>query len=264
MNSESKIMMKKIILFSVALVSLLLISCEDDPKNARIMVWLTDDAGDYQEVNVDLEAVEVHTSDTESESGWRPVEITPQIYNLLDYANGKETLLGGLELPGGKISQIRLKLGDENTLMVNDSVYHLETPSAQQSGLKIKVNQVLAEGITYKVTLDFEAGKSIVRTGNKKYILRPVIRAITEAASGAIKGSVNPAGVVAVTLMAADTVVSTTSTSEEGQFLFGGIADEGTYKLVFDAPGDAPVVEKADVNVVIGQVTDVGTVEVPQ
>ncbi|MEX1239800.1 MAG: DUF4382 domain-containing protein [Cyclobacteriaceae bacterium] len=256
--------MKKLILFSVALMSVFFFSCEDGPKNARIEVWLTDEAGDYQEVNVDLQAVEVHTSETDNEQGWQSVEITPQVYNLLDYTNGKETLLGGLELPGGKLSQVRLKLGDENTVMVDDQVYDLTTPSAQQSGLKIRVNEVLGEGITYKITLDFEAGKSVVKTGNGKYILKPSIRAMTEAASGAIKGSVNPPGVVAITLMAADTVNSTTSSNEEGKFLFSGIKTAGTYKLVFDAPGDAPVVEKADVDVGIGAVTDVGVIEIGQ
>lgn len=256
--------MKKHFLFSITLISLFLFSCEDDPKNARIEVWLTDGPGDYQEVNVDLEAVEVNSSESNSERGWQPVEITPQVYNLLEYTNGKATLLGGLELPGGRISQIRLKLGEDNTVKVDNATHDLTTPSSQQSGLKIKVNQVLLEGVTYKITLDFEAGRSIVETSDGKYILKPVIRAVTEAASGAIKGVVDPAAVVAVTLMAADTVHSTTSTSEEGKFLFGGLKDPGTYKLIFDAPGDGPLVEKADVSVVVGVVTDVGVIEVAQ
>ena len=261
MNSEFRLM-KKLFLLCSALIAVLFMSCEDDPKNARIEVWLTDGPGDYQQVNIDLQAVEVHTNDTDTEQGWQSVNITPQVYNLLDYTNGKATLLGGLELPGGRISQIRLKLGEDNTVMVDDQVHDLTTPSAQQSGLKIKVNEVLAEGVTYKITLDFEAGKSIFQNGNGTYILKPVIRAVTEAESGAIKGSINPPGVVAITLMAADTVVSTTSSTEEGAFLFGGIKDPGLYKLVFDAPGDGPLVEKTDVSVEVGSVTDVGVIEV--
>jgi hypothetical protein len=256
--------MKKLILLSAVLISVFFCSCDDEPKNARIEVWLTDDEGDYQEVNVDLQAVEVHTSNTDDEQGWQSVDITPQVYNLLEYTNGKETLLGGLELPAGKVSQIRLKLGDENNVKVDDQVYDLATPSAHQSGLKIRINEVIGEGILYKITLDFEAGKSVVKTGNGKYILKPSIRALTEAASGAVKGSVNPAGIVAVSLMAADTVHSTTSTNEEGKFLFGGLKTAGVYKLVFDAPGDAPVVEKTDVDVQIGVVTDVGIIEITQ
>lgn len=256
--------MKKIILFFVALMSVFFLSCEDDPKNARVEIWLTDDPGNYQEVNIDLQAVEVHSSETDNEEGWQPVEFTPQVYNLLDYTNGKETLLGGLELPGGRLSQIRLKLGDNNTVKIDEEAFDLTTPSGQQSGLKIRVSEILAEGITYKITLDFEAGKSVVKSGNGKYILKPSIRAITEAASGAIKGSVNPAGVIPITLMAADTVHSTTSSNEEGKFLFGGIKTAGNYKLVFDGPGDGPALEKTDVAVAIGTVTDVGVIEIAQ
>ncbi|HET9485905.1 MAG TPA: DUF4382 domain-containing protein [Chryseosolibacter sp.] len=255
--------MKKLFLFAVALISVFLMSCQDDdPKNAKIEVWLTDDWGDYQEVNVDIQSVQVHATQTDSENGWQTVEVTPKVYNLLEFANGQETLLGGLELPAGKISQIRLKLGENNTVKVGDVVYDLETPSAQQSGLKLQVHEILAEGITYKIVLDFEAGKSVIHTtGTGTYVLRPVIRAITEAQDGAIKGIVDPAGVVAVSLMAADTVHSTTSTNEQGEFFFQGL-QPGTYKLVFDTPGEDPLVEKTGVEVQLGVVTDVGTIDV--
>lgn len=252
--------MKKIFLLFVAVLSVALFSCEDNEKNARVEVWLTDDPGDFQEVNVDLQAVEIHTSEAETENGWQSLDITPKVYNLLDLTNGNETFLGDLELPGGKISQIRLKLGDDNTVKVDDVIHPLTTPSAQQSGLKLQVHQVLSKGVTYKITLDFEAGKSVVKTGAGAYILKPVIRVITEAQSGAIKGTVDPAGVVEIKLMAADTLHSTTSSDDQGGFLFGGLP-EGTYKMVFDAPGDNPDIEKTDVAVEVGEVTDVGVVD---
>ena len=262
MNSEF-ILMKKLILFLVPLISLSLFSCEDnDPKNARIEVWLTDEPGDYQEVNVDVQGVEVHSNETDDDQGWQSIEITPKVYNLLDLANGNETFLGDLELPAGRLSQIRLILGDDNTVKVDDQTHPLTTPSAQQSGLKIQMHQTLAEGVTYKITLDFEAGKSVVETGSGAYILKPVIRAMTEAQDGVIKGSVEPAGVVAISLLDADgATVTTTSSDEEGNFLIGGL-EAGTYKLVFDTPGDDPLVEKADVTVVLGEVTEVGVVDV--
>ena len=252
--------MKKLFLFPLSLLTLSLFSCQDNGGNSRIEVWLTDAPGDYKAVNIDVQGVEVHIGDSEDSSGWKSLHVTPKSYNLLDLANGNETFLGDLELPGGRISQIRLILGDNNTLFDEDSVeQNLTTPSGQQSGLKIQINQVLAEGITYKILLDFEAGKSIVKTGSSKYILKPVIRAITEAQDGAIKGVVSPAAVVAISLMAADTVVTTTSSDEAGEFLIRGL-QAGTYKLVFDAGASTPDVEKTDVAVVVGEVTDVGEV----
>ena len=114
--------MKKFCLFIAFVFALL--SCEDT-QNARIEVWLTDDPGDFQEVNVDIQAVEVHSSETDHERGWNSIGITPSVYNLLDLTNGKETFLGDLDLPGGRLSQIRLKLGENNTIKVNDQT--LET-----------------------------------------------------------------------------------------------------------------------------------------
>ena len=168
--------MKKYFLFSLALLTVVFFSCEDE-KKARIEVWLTDAPGDYQEVNIDLQGVEVTSSETDSEQGWRAVQLTPQVYDLLKLTNGIEALLGEVELPAGRLSQVRLKLGENNSIKVDDQVYPLATPSAQQSGLKIQLHEVLGEGATYKVLLDFDAAKSVVEGGTGSYSLKPVITA---------------------------------------------------------------------------------------
>ncbi len=254
--------MKKLFLVAIALISLCFLSCEDE-KNAKIEVWLTDGPGEFQEVNIDVQGVEIHSSETDNERGWQAVEVTPAIHNLQNLTNGREIMLGNLELPGGRISQIRLKLGDNNTVKVDDVIYPLNTPSAQQAGLKLQIHEILAEGITYKILLDFEAGKSVIETGSGSYSLKPVIRAVMEAKDGGIKGVVDPAAVVAISLIKGEETASTTSSDEEGNFLIVGL-EAGTYTLVFDAEGDQPVVEKGGVTVETGVVTDVGVVEVPQ
>ncbi len=45
------------------------------------------------------------------------------IYNLLEFVNGQDTLIVDEDIPSGYISQIRLVLGENNTVMV-DSVVH--------------------------------------------------------------------------------------------------------------------------------------------
>ena len=254
--------MKKYLFLPFAFFSFFFFSCEDE-KNARIEVWLTDAPGDYQEVNIDLQGVEIHSSENDNDRGWQSLAVTSQIYNLLELTNGAETLLSSQELPGGRISQIRLKLGENNTVKIDDEVHALSTPSAQQSGLKVKINTVLAEGITYKILLDFDAAKSIVKTGAGTYSLKPVIRALTEAQNGAIKGKVDPAATVTIAVMSGEETITTTSSNEDGEFLIRGL-EAGTYKLVFDGPGDAPVIEKAGVVVQLGVVTDLSLVSVPQ
>ena len=253
--------MKKAVLL-LTLLSLFCASCQDE-KNARIEVWLTDDPGDFQEVNIDIQGVEIHSSENDHGQGWQAVAVTPKVVNLLELANGNETFLGDLELPGGRISQIRLKLGEANSIKVDNETFGLSTPSAQQSGLKVQVHQVLAEGITYKIVLDFDAAKSVVENGNGDFSLKPVIRALAEAQDGAIKGKVDPAGQVSISVMVGDDVITTTTSDDNGEFLIRGL-EPATYRLVFDAADTAPDVEKADVEVAVGAVTDVGTIAVEQ
>jgi hypothetical protein len=42
---------------------------------------------------------------------------------------------------------------------------------------------------------DFDANKSIVKLGNGGYKLKPVIRTVETAISGAIKGTITPIGI---------------------------------------------------------------------
>lgn len=254
--------MKKLFVLSLALV-LGLASCEEE-KNARIEVWLTDAPGDFQEVNVDIQGVEIHSgADDDNGKGWQALDVAPQVHNLLELTNGAKILLGDLELPAGKISQIRLKLGDNNSVKVDDETFELSTPSAQQSGLKVQIHQVLVEGITYRIVLDFDAAKSVVETGNNHFLLKPVIRAMTEAQDGAIKGKIDPAQSLSISVMSGEEIVTTTTSNAEGEFLIRGL-ETGTYRLIFDLPGDTPDVEKSDVSVELGGVTDLGVVQIAQ
>jgi hypothetical protein len=245
-------------------VCLWLMSCESDSdtKTARIEVWMTDSPGDYQEVNIDLLAVEVHVGDDDSESGWRSLPTEKGIYNLLDLTNGIDTLIGEIEVPAGKISQIRLKLGENNSIKVDGDVHDLSTPSAQQSGLKLQVHQTLEADVTYKILLDFDVARSIVLTGNGKYKLKPVIRTITEAQDGAIKGTVTPkeSTPAVYAIMNLDTL-GTTFADSDGHFLIRGLPS-GSYLVSIDpATGFQPAI-KQNVTVTLGSVTDIGMVEI--
>jgi hypothetical protein len=258
--------MKQIIssLITMGLIVVWLIGCDSGSEAAHVQVWLTDSPGDFQEVNIDLQSIEVHVGDDDSESGWRSVSAEKGIYNLLELTNGLDTLIGEVELPAGKISQVRLKLGNNNSVKVAGEVFDLKTPSAQQSGLKIQVHQTLEEDITYKILLDFDVARSIVLTGNGKYILKPVIRSITEAQDGAIKGVITPkeSTPAVYAIMNADTL-GTTFCDSTGHFLIRGLAP-GSYLVSVDPSADFQPVIRENVVVTLGTVTDIGTVEILQ
>lgn len=259
--------MKRII-FPFVILGLMIVwlaGCgESDSRPARIQVWLTDAPGDFQEVNIDLQAVEVHVGDDDSESGWLSLPTEKGIYNLLELTNGIDTLIGDIEVPAGKISQIRLKLGDNNSIKVSDEVFDLTTPSAQQSGLKLQIHQTLEPGITYKILLDFDVARSVLLTGSGKYILKPVVRTITEAQDGAIKGVVTPkeSTPAVYAIMNADTL-GTTFCDSTGHFLIRGLPS-GSYSVSIDPSGGFQPVVRENVTVTLGSVTDIGVVTILQ
>ncbi|WP_282036797.1 DUF4382 domain-containing protein [Saccharicrinis aurantiacus] len=254
-------------LFLMALVAILFTACNDNDsnssnQNAKLSIRLTDAPADYEQVLIDVQEIHINAS-SEENSGWQELEVlNPGVYNLLDFKNGMDTLLVDQELPAGKISQMRLVLGDNNQIMVDGDLHNLDTPSAQQSGLKFKINAELVEGITYKLWIDFDAGRSIVEKGNGGYSLKPVIRTFTAATSGAIKGIVTPveANTYIMAISASNDTASTFADEETGEFLIRGI-EASTYKVDFVPNDDYQSQTIEDVNVTIGEVNDLELIE---
>lgn len=252
------------------LLSLSLFSCitEDSVStgsgSTRLNVRLTDSPGDYEEVNVDIRGMRVNMTSNENEKDWIEIEnFNSGIYNLLELTGGVDTLLASNEIPAGKIYQIRLILGTENSVKVKGKLYPLQTPSAQQSGLKLKVNAQIQEGLHYNMLLDFDAARSVVQAGKSgKYILKPTITVITELASGSIKGIVKPAEAhPAIWAIAGADTIAGTYASESGEFLLRGLS-ENTYKVIFKPAGGFKDLTLEGIEVSMGQIIDLGEVEI--
>jgi hypothetical protein len=241
-------------------------SCSEkstDNGKARLEVRMTDDPVDYDAVNIDILDVQIKvTDDDNDDNGWQSLPgVKRGVYNLLNLVNDKDTLLVDAEINPGRLHQIRLVLGTDNTVIVDGLHIPLQTPSAQQSGLKLNVQQDVSGGILYTILLDFDAGKSIVKTGNGKYILKPVIRTVLTAAGGSIRGSVSPGSVLTgvYAIQGADTVAST-FTGPGGGYLLKGLP-QGSYDLHYwpiDTTYDSWI--KNGVPVTVGNVTVVDTV----
>lgn len=225
--------------FVIFLSVFLFTSCteENNSGKARLQIALVDAPGDYQEVNINVVGVEMNWSSSDDQ-GWETLPMVERkTYDLLKLTGGQEAILVDTEIPAGaKIHQLRLILGDGNTVKVEGvpQPLDLETPSAQNSGLKLNIQQQIEEGLVYKVVLDFDVAKSIVKTGNGKYILKPVIRSFLEAQGGSLKGTVTPAECAnaTITISGPDPSTNTISanTNSGGLFLFKGL-DAGTYTV---------------------------------
>jgi len=151
------------------------VSPEDSSAKANLQIRMTDDPGDFDQVNIDLQQVAIKFRDS---SGFQNVHTYPGIYDLLQLQNGVDTLIVRDSLPVGEIQQVRLILGPNNSIMVDSILHPMDTPSAQQSGLKINLNRLMVRDSLNLVLLDFDAGESVVEKGNGKFSLKPVIKVL--------------------------------------------------------------------------------------
>lgn len=252
--------MKKLILIvSVIAFGITLNSCSSDSDSSgkyAYKVRMTDAPGPYDEVNIDLQAVEVIGSNGQTIT----LNTTAGVYNLLELSNGISTQIAASELGDVKASQIRLLLGTNNTIKLNGISYPLSTPSADQSGLKINVTQTLLENVSNEILIDFDANTSVVETGTGTYKLKPVLRTIVAETAGNIKGNLTNIGTKAVvTATSSSNVVYSSTVNAVGQFQISGLP-AGTYTFTVTPKLPALPVTQANVAVTLNVTTNIGAI----
>ena len=180
-----------------------------------VSVSLTDaPACGYEQVNITVNKVRIHQSDSanDSASEWTDITLDPprtiNLLNLNDPTQPNFALenLGEASLPPGHYTQLRLVLNENTGSQANanwivlegqnpnnpSNRILLETPSAIRSGIKLINQFTVKSGQRVDLLLDFDACHSIVNTGSGKYILKPVIRIIPYVLNG-IEGFVDTA-----------------------------------------------------------------------
>jgi hypothetical protein len=264
--------MRKVLLPALLATTILIVGiiggCSDDATTAPtsgtgfIKINLIDAPGDYQQVNVEVIRVEVHRADeADSNSGWSVVSEDTTTVDLLTLTDGNLAVLADSTLAAGTYTQVRLILSENNTVMVDSMLHDLEIPSSQNTGLKLNHPFTINDGAMYEFTLDFDADRSIHRTGNGQYKMKPVIRIIVDQTSGGLMGAVEPvvARAKVWAVAGADTVTAWADTLS-GEFKFS-MLPAGSYELRIGATVGAyhDTVLTGQV-VTVGQMTDVGTV----
>jgi hypothetical protein len=159
--------------FFVALCGIVvLIACSKENKTVPVKFLLTDNPVDYESVNVEIKGIQVKMN--KEDAGWIDVASKDTTINLLDYQNGLTTVIAEDNIPEGILKEVRFILGTDNTVVINGVTHEMQTPSAESSGLKIKIDQKLNETMN-TFTLDFDAALS-VKEENGNYKLLPVIK----------------------------------------------------------------------------------------
>ncbi len=183
-------------LVSFLTISVFLVSCSDSTSpetgQGQLKLIMVDAPAGYDEVNIVVTRVEVHKAGADSNSGWFVINNITATYDLLTLRNGASVILGNSSLDPGRYTQIRLIIGTGSNVVVDGVVYPLEIPSGEQTGVKLNHSFEIQSGMLYELILDFDAGRSIVLTGNNQYKLKPVIRVVPLVISGTIFGRILP------------------------------------------------------------------------
>jgi hypothetical protein len=240
----------------------------------QLSLYLTDGPSFFDSVLIDIKSVKVlidtcdktrrrhNDNDTLKTCGvWDSLTMTPGIYDLLSLRNGIDTLLGSGIVTDGTIRKIVITLGTNNSL-VKDGVSYSLNLANNQTTITIKLYGNEWENFQtgkYRLWLDFDCGRSIVRLRDGAFYLSPYIRAFIVKETGVVKGVVKPADATPIITVYNGTDSAYAIPFFNGQFKVRGLSD-GTYAVFINGSNGYQDTTITGVSVTVGKETDLGTI----
>ena len=189
------------------------------PGKGTLKIYLTDVLeknganGVYENIFISISRIEAHFVETDEEQqdiedaskskkgNWQVIADWSEEggfeVDLIELKGESILLVSSELLPPGKYTQLRVFLvEDQAFIFVGGLGYDLDIPSVGQTGIKLIHPFEIIPGQITELTLDFDAQKSIIKTGNGEYKLKPVIGIISnyysqdESELGSIAGVV--------------------------------------------------------------------------
>lgn len=169
---------KKWVLLFFALTAFIFNGCNKEKELvSKMTVKMTDAPAAYRSVKVDIREFQIHYGNSAEGEAWVNLPVNAGIYDLLTLQNDiTATLVADADIKAGYITQIRLVLGDRNSIETQDGEFPLVIPSGMQSGIKFNLGTEIEAGKTVEVIFDFDANASVIVEGNGTFSLRPVIK----------------------------------------------------------------------------------------
>jgi hypothetical protein len=148
----------------------------------KIQVYVTDaPAENITAIVIQAASIEIHRSG-DNVSSWVTLLENPPAFDLLQVA-GIQSLLGTANVTSGNYTQVRLAI-TEVTVTINGEQKKAAVPSDK---LKFVGNITVAAGAVTSISLDFDAGKSIVVKGNGEVSLKPVVKLLISKPDGSLE-----------------------------------------------------------------------------
>lgn len=169
--------MLKIAIWVILLITF--ISCSKDRNYGSMTVKMTDAPAEFNHVYIELVEIRLHYSSSinDSENGWVSLDSNPGIYDLLELQNDVlATIADDPKIPVGHVNQLRLILGDENSVVIDGLRHDLSLSSQDINGLKLNLDTRIKNKEKVTIVLDFDAEQSIVQFNENEFKLKPVIK----------------------------------------------------------------------------------------
>ncbi|HXY69642.1 MAG TPA: DUF4382 domain-containing protein, partial [Gemmatimonadales bacterium] len=207
--------MKRLIL---AAASFAVVACSDATSggSGRTRVYLTDSPFPYNTisaVNVYVARIEASAStDTTglNPQAWVTIATPERTFNLLDFEGGSATLLGESDLPADQYAAVKVVINTARSSVVrNDgSTASVHWPISGDLALYALVEQPLnVTSAGAQIVLDFDVGRTFVDDGSGGFYFVPWIRAVNQAATGAIAGRATVSSIEGDTLPAVNAAI---------------------------------------------------------
>ncbi len=230
--------------------------------DGRTAVFLTDAPFPFDRIaRVDIHISEIGLSPqadtTQGPPGWITVAEPDRTFNLLDLQNGTTALLGEADVPPGQYRAVRVTFDPARSSMTDIDGGHPginwqskgDTPTL--FGLVEEAMAIDENG--EDIVIDFDVGRSFLPDG-EGFLFIPFLRAITNAGSGAIEGTlVHAEGGAPIAVAAISVHYASDSSSVLGPLVATSRANaSGEFKASFLRPGHYAVVPEDLARDVIG------------
>jgi len=227
--------MKRLLL---AAISLAAIACTDAATTGgagHTRVYLTDSPfpfGSISAVNVYVARIEASASTDTSgtnPASWVTIATPEKTFNLLDFQGGAATLLGEADLPADHYAALRVVINTSRSSVINGNgtQANVHWPISGDLSLYALVEEPLAVTSSgAQIVLDFDVGRTFMPDGSGGFYFVPWIRAVNEAATGTIAGTI-------------------TATSIEGDTIPFVNASVGVWRVPVDPPSPSGMMPTA-------------------
>lgn len=222
---------------------------------SQLSIYMMDDPIAFTKVLIDIKQVAVkidtaaHHDDKDDDHQWNDdyrgckngkstiwdtLAVTPGVYDLLKLRNGTDTLLAAGLVANGKILQVRITLGANNTIYT-DSVTHYPLNiigSRNYFDINVRKGDVSAiSNSQFKLWFDFNLARSIFFFNNQ-YWLKPELKPFNDNKKPKLEGRVLPEGASGLVTIfnQSDTLYALPWAG--GYYQVRGI-DAGTYSIYF-------------------------------